>query len=103
MLEPILTVEGVALSSMGTGFRTWTLTIVVELGLSTLVACTTTRFRVRYDCGSCINTLGIDGADLRVATGHTVNGPGECRILRTGHSGRDGDGVIYPDAGLRWL
>src|ERR1700733_2448064 len=39
-VEPIFRVEGAAFSKMGTGFRTWTFTIVTELGLSTLVACT---------------------------------------------------------------
>ena len=52
LLDPILTVEGVALSRMGTGFRTWTFTIVTELGLSTLVACTTTRFGLGTTAGA---------------------------------------------------
>src|ERR1700722_883342 len=52
LLAPILTVEGVALSRTGTGFRTWTFTIVTELGLSTLVACTTTRFGLGTTAGA---------------------------------------------------
>src|ERR1700733_11641261 len=51
-VDPILTVEGVAFSSVGTGLRTWTLTIVVEFGLSTLVACTTTRFGLGTTAGA---------------------------------------------------
>ena len=40
--EPMLRLTGAAVSNTGTGFKTWTLTIVTEFGLSTLVACTTT-------------------------------------------------------------
>src|ERR1700760_1635983 len=44
VLGPVFTVEGVADSKTGTGFNTCTFAIMVELGLSTLVACTTTTF-----------------------------------------------------------
>src|SRR6202522_4168814 len=43
VLEPMFRELGAAPSSVGTGFSTCTFTIMVELGLSTLVACTTTR------------------------------------------------------------